>query len=397
MTYAPITPFRRTVTAVHVADLIDDPGPLPDRVSKWDVLRDLGTARSVYGVSDRSLTVLQALLSFHPGADLDGNADLVVFPSNAAICERLNGMASSTMRRHLAALVSAGLLRRKDSPNGKRYVRRDPQGPEAYGLDLTPLVARAAEIASRAAHARAEEAALRRLRTTVSLKRRDLAGLVDYAEGQGLRQGTLDRLGDLAALTTRALRRRTLAAEDLARIEADLDAALAEIKGLIGDSAEDLSINDANIEHHLQNSNTNLSESESRLEQREAEAVGEDPNVPIAEGGEKGRGRPNLPLRVILDACGELQAMTPDPIRTWDDLIRAADTLRPMMGVSLSAWDAAKGVMGPETAATVLAGMLERFQEIRSPGGYLRSLTAQSGNGTFSPGPMIMALTRRAA
>ncbi|MEL7045492.1 MAG: replication initiation protein RepC, partial [Pseudomonadota bacterium] len=46
-------------------------------------------------------------------------------------------------------------------------------------------------------------------------------------------------------------------------------------------------------------------------------------------------------------------------------------------------------------ASIVVTAMLERVDEIRSPGGYLRVLTAKAQAGTFSPGPMVMALLRR--
>ena len=53
--------------------------------------------------------------------------------------------------------------------------------------------------------------------------------------------------------------------------------------------------------------------------------------------------------------------------------------------------------MGPEQAAVVLAAMLERFDDIRSPGGYLRRLGQKADAGAFSCGPMVMALMRKAA
>jgi replication initiation protein RepC len=53
--------------------------------------------------------------------------------------------------------------------------------------------------------------------------------------------------------------------------------------------------------------------------------------------------------------------------------------------------------MGPEEAAVVVVAMLDRFAEIRSPGGYLRSLSAKAKLGEFSCGPMIMALMRKEA
>ena len=55
-------------------------------------------------------------------------------------------------------------------------------------------------------------------------------------------------------------------------------------------------------------------------------------------------------------------------------------------------WD-----MGPEDASIVLVAMLERFTEIKPPGGYLRHLTGKAALGEFSCGPMVMALLRSEA
>jgi replication initiation protein RepC len=65
-----------------------------------------------------------------------------------------------------------------------------------------------------------------------------------------------------------------------------------------------------------------------------------------------------------------------------------------MLGISADAWRAAREAMGDVEAAITLACMLQRAAEIRSPGGYLRSLTAKAQAGAFSPGPMVMALLR---
>jgi hypothetical protein len=58
-----------------------------------------------------------------------------------------HGKAPATLRR-LASLVEAGLIIRRDSPNGKRFARRGQGGEieSAFGFDLTPLIARVAEI-----------------------------------------------------------------------------------------------------------------------------------------------------------------------------------------------------------------------------------------------------------
>jgi replication initiation protein RepC len=63
-----------------------------------------------------------------------------------------------------------------------------------------------------------------------------------------------------------------------------------------------------------------------------------------------------------------------------------------MLGVSPSAWEEARGVMGERAAAITLAAILQRSATINSPGGYLRGLTEKARAGEFSAGPMLMAL-----
>ena len=47
--------------------------------------------------------------------------------------------------------------------------------------------------------------------------------------------------------------------------------------------------------------------------------------------------------------------------------------------------------MGRETAAITVACILQRFTHIGNPGGYLRALSRKAAEGSFSPGPMVMA------
>ena len=234
MEYTPVTPFRRTIDAAilkHQAATQEDLPPAG--ANKWEVLRELAAARVAFGLSDRDLTVLQALVSFHQATILGGNdSELIVHPSNKAICERLNGMPCSTMRRHLSNLVQTGFVVRRDSPNGKRYARRYGDEKVAFGFDLSPLVRRFQEVCEAAETVRAAEERYKRLRATVSLMRRDLAGLAEYGRSLRPDQGVWDQFSDLAALMARDLRRK-LEMEDLRRIEDALGSALDHARSLL--------------------------------------------------------------------------------------------------------------------------------------------------------------------
>lgn len=355
--------------------------PLTDTPNKWEVLRELATARRAYGLSDRDLSVLQALISFHPNPLLSpGDRGLVVHPSNASICERLNGMPCSTMRRHVARLVAAGVIARRDSPNGKRYVRRIGGAKLAFGFDLSPLARRFTEFCATADTIRAEQEALKGLRETVSLMRRDLANLSE--DGAIARPGLApwDAFQDIARLVARDLRRKLDLAE-LTQIENRLAEALNAVKAaltngrevsdavdcpeMIVDETHEPSINNAQIEQHQQNTDPYIHDL-------------------ITVRAEDGRSDPpQVTLRQVLDSCTEYKHFADRPIRNWHDLVSVADTLRPMMGIAPSAWEDAKRHMGPEQAAVVILAMLQRFSSLQNPGGYLRALTLKAAEGLF--------------
>ncbi len=63
-----------------------------------------------------------------------------------------------------------------------------------------------------------------------------------------------------------------------------------------------------------------------------------------------------------------------------------------MLGISPDVWDEAVKHMGAVEAACLIASMLQRAEHIKSPGGYMRSLSRKAKVGAFSTGPMIMAL-----
>ena len=399
MEYTPISPFMRPISHAHLRVIERPEASVPARpVNKWELLRELSKAQAAFGVSERDLTVLQGLLSFFPDDALGGNAEMVVFPSNKAICERLNGMPCSTMRRHLARLVEAGLLQRRDSPNGKRYVRKHGEDRVAFGFDLSPLYCQSEEIARAAEAVREAEERVRRLREVVSLMRRDLAALAEFGDEMQPGLGFWDQLRDKAALTARALRRK-LSIEDLAAYRADLEALLDQARNIIdGPETEEMNTNDAQSERHHHNSNKESIDLEPALEKSGAAAgvPDVDTNEPVADVDEQDtRHLPKIPLHLVIAACPSLKTFYQGEIRHWHQLFDAACHVRPAMGISASAWEEAQRFMGPEQASIVVAAMLERFADIRSPGGYLRALTTKAAAGEFSCGPMVMALIGR--
>jgi replication initiation protein RepC len=391
------TPFgRRTLELAHVASqAAAKERPLDKVVHKWTVFRAVCAAKARLGLTERALAVLDALLTFHPETALTG-ADLVVFPSNEQLALRAHGMPASTLRRHLAVLVDAGVVIRRDSPNGKRYARKGRDGAisQAFGFDLAPLVARADEFEALAEEVRAAERALRLARERITLLRRDVAKMI----ATGIEEGVPTRRGgqgpaDWAELhelyrgvVVRIPRSATLA--ELAPIVEELSLLADGILTLLETHVKLLtpSANESRSERHKQNSNPQpRPELEPGFQESRAAAPTPSPSTPrVAET--------TFPLGMVLDACPDIVDYAKGEISNWRDFVATAAVVRATLGVSPSAWEEAQNVMGERQAATVIAAILQRGAAISSAGGYLRDLTRKAAAGEFSTGPMLMAL-----
>ncbi|RXT15631.1 replication initiation protein RepC [Rhizobium leguminosarum] len=389
--------------------------------SKWKLFRAICEARPALGVTDRALTVLDALLTFYPDDEISEEKGLIVFPSNAQLSLRARGMTPATLRRHLAVLVEAGLILRKDSPNGKRYARRDRAGAigEAFGFSVAPLLARAVEIESLAAQAVANRELLRVTRERLTLCRRDISKLIAAA----LEEGVSGDWEDISVMFRALLARipRVATAEDLAPLLDEMGLLRADVVNMLERriKTKKIDANESQIEHHKQNSNPDSTyELEPSFETKQGEkaAADKDPNAGPSDerrlkqqkpaGGMSNRagvaadpgagpGLKSFPLGLVLQACPSILDYGPGgSIGNWRDLMSAAVVVRSMLGVSPSAYEEACSGMGPENAATVIACILERGGHINSPGGYLRDLTRRTERGEFAIGPMLMALVR---
>ncbi|WP_036288777.1 plasmid replication protein RepC [Methylosinus sp. PW1] len=426
----PTTPFgRRQLSLAMVAsqtateNFAAKPGASETVVHKWRLFRALTEAKEPLGVTDRALSVLHALLSFHQETALSlpekhstsaeaGSASggIVVFPSNKELSIRAHGMAPATLRRHLACLVDAGLIIRRDSPNGKRFARKGQGGAieDAFGFDLAPLVARSSEIENLAEEVRAENRAIALLREKITLTRRDIVKMIETGLGEGVSGDWDDAHQHYATLSARY--GRGLSRADLEALAGELAAQAAEIHKTLEThiKAQNMSGNESHIERHIQNQTTNYSDLEPSLQ--EGRAGPPQPNLeqgrePIEQESKVSADRAltadpkpahrAYPLGMVLEACPDIVDYGPSgEISSWRDLAAAAATVRSALGVSPDAWSQALDVLGEHDAAIVIAAILQRGEEIKSAGGYLRVLTEKARAGEFSLGPVLMALLR---
>jgi replication initiation protein RepC len=395
--HASTTPFgRRPMSLAQVATQASAKARPPEKFAhKWEVFRAICTAKDLIAINERALSVLNALLSFHPETILSGEG-LIVFPSNEQLSLRAHGMAATTLRRQLAALVTAGLIVRRDSPNGKRYARKGRGGEVelAFGFDLAPLVARADEFAALAEQVRADERALKLARERITICRRDIIKMIATGIEEGVQPPQIGSANtgwsDIHVLYQSIASRipRRASRETLEPIADELTLLADEILKSLEDhiKTQNMDANESQNGRHIQNSNTNPpTEFEPDFRRKQAGDLVPVPERPRVPDG-------TFPLGMILDACPDLLDYASTGIANWRDFLATVSTVRPMLGISPSAWEEAQKAMGEVRAAVVVACILQKGTAINSAGGYLRGLTRKTEQGEFSMGPMIMAL-----
>ncbi|GGB06274.1 replication initiation protein [Brucella endophytica] len=381
------TPFgRRSMTLAMLTNQINTQEASKCRaVDKWQVYRWLCEGKAIIGISDRSLAVLNALLTFYPENELAQEHGLVVFPSNAQLALRAHGMADATLRRHLAALVDCGLIIRRDSPNGKRYARKGRGGEidEAFGFSLAPLLARAEEFKQSAEQVRAEVRALHLAREQITLHRRDIQKLIEVAAEERI-TGHWDVLWERFRAVVDAIPRRAdrIELEKIAAELADLRSDVAKLLELHV-NAQNVSGNESQNERQLSNSDTKILIESDLISKKD---LNENP-----VNTQSRRPVEAYSLELVLRACPDISDYAPHGIANWRDLATIAAQVKNYLGISAPVYHEAVQVLGTESTAATIACMLQRVGQISSPGGYLRILTRKARAGEFSVGPMLMA------
>lgn len=213
-------------TRTALAERTNLPCPNP-----YELLGPVRVLKKELDLTSSDLAVLTALISFLP-RERRGNLDsqkialTVVFPSNASLSERANGLDERTLRRSLGRLSAAELIERKSSANGKRFpLRYGGVIKDAFGIDLKPLIQRYDTLAMQASQLTEERAHLRSLKTEALALRASL-----------LRQIGLDeeKLSTLHMIRN-VLRRATLTVDAVLSIISELRALGADTDACYGE------------------------------------------------------------------------------------------------------------------------------------------------------------------
>jgi replication initiation protein RepC len=142
------TGFRRMTPGLLKADRTAEGfAGLPEGVSTpGQLLAALKAAAPRLGIAPRLVHAVDWLFRFTQPQDWGRGGRPVVWPP-ALMQQEALGLSPTQVKETNRRLIELGLVAMKDSPNGKRYGRRDSKGriTEAYGFDLAPIATRHAE------------------------------------------------------------------------------------------------------------------------------------------------------------------------------------------------------------------------------------------------------------
>lgn len=339
----------------------------PNRFTLLDLLR---RAAPAFGIKPTVLATLEAMLSCLP----DSRSHDTVFASNATLAFRRNGITDRTLRRHIAILEDVGFVARKDSPNRKRFTRHDPTTGAIlrFGFDLSPLFARAAEIADVAARSQraSERSRFLRMQLRVAINR----SLIE------------DPLNDVALHAAKALRRK-LSDHELQA----LTSGLPEVRPDFEENNEATSAiatkttatDSQNVRHHHK----------SKKETLDSDKCNEPENV--AQQRRAKTNQTDVTVATLLHACPAAAEFALKQIITVGDVIEHAHTIAPMMGIDRHAISSAVERHGAIGAAITIWGVLQLQPRVHKLGAYFRSITSGQRSAEFDPWAFIAGLARQ--
>ncbi len=157
-------------------------------------------------------------------------------PTTISAAGSSGGVTSLISARNPASIARPTFIRRlrvvvvmKDSPNGKRYGRRDPKGCiiEAYGFDLSPLASRYAEFQATAEAGREERARLQALKRRATIARNGIRQLLETAVEQRITGGDWEAHRAASSSACRGIAGRSGSVE--------MDMAVAKLERIQGD------------------------------------------------------------------------------------------------------------------------------------------------------------------
>jgi replication initiation protein RepC len=381
------------------------------------VLAAFKAAAPYLGLRPNVVHAIDWLFRFTDPLDWQPSSRPIVWPS-AAMQQQELGLGPSQAKNLNRHLVELGLVVMRDSPNGKRYGRRDPQGRivEAYGFDLSPLASRCAEFRAQAEAGREERARVQALRRRATIARNGIRQLLETAVEQRIAGRDWEAHQEAASAASRGLAalgssvEMGMAVARLERLQSDmrryLEATLEVVASRAESQCSPMNNNPKEPENwpHITTTNQFLNLKDTVIASKKSSSlrVSSGENHP-SSGFVNHTGNHRTPsaqhgLGKVRTDSGSLLKITPvelvklaprlksylnNQAPSWPEIVDAADWLRDEMGISKHIWGDACLAMGREQAAIAVAIVSAKppahFRG--SPGGYFHGMVSKAKAG----------------
>jgi replication initiation protein RepC len=401
----PPTGFRRwSPNLLKTERTADAFAGLPQGVTvPGQLLAAIKEAAPLIGISPRLVHAVDWLFRFTQPQDWQAGSRPIVWPS-ARMQQQSLGLSPTQAKWINRRLVELGLVSMKDSPNGKRYGKRDPKGRlvEAYGFDLSPLAARYAEFRRLAEQGRAERLAMGRLRRRATIAKKAIIQILETAAEYGLEGeewAVLRHDSQAIGRALKAIERSDEMEVGVISLERRQRLGRERLEGLLGTVDSDPK-GPENRPHYNNYKPTPDPEQDTVIAANEcsggaAEGVPQYRPPERRERSDKGMVHGIAPDELVRLAP-KLKPYLRRPNPTWPEIVDAAEWLRHDLGVSKSLWGDACLAMGRDLAAVALAIVSTKEAEHfrTSPGGYFHGMIAKARAGELHLERTIWAMRR---
>ncbi|NTA59818.1 replication protein C [Agrobacterium tumefaciens] len=381
-------------------------------VTRTMALQVAKRAAAAMGLKSTKIAMIDQLFAFTKPRDwTDEGVRPVIWPSNETLARRL-GITISTMKHHLTGLQNAGLVGYSDHPTYQRKGIRDNDGRiiQAYGIDLSPLITRYAELLELAETAEHQARLRQKLSYQRTSLRREIEAIIHSAIERGA--GSRDTWQSIRARYDRLRERQTSdnmdRAETIEALEVLRDEAESAFEELFDSRNFDSAVS---IFRPLQTT-ADLPQSESCKDERNcasaqsvdflgasgAMALEEKPDREARRVQEGQNDIENISLPLIRDACPQLATWLPHALGHWSTLRRAGSELCTLVSINPQVYREAQDLLGPDLAVVALALTVERTArgDVTNPGGYLRTLSKRGQAGALHLSRSLFALAAQA-
>lgn len=348
----------------------------PYSTEKTDLFEASRLAAQALCLSPGSRYILDQLCGVYGGEPIEGR--LLVWPSNEFL-EKKTGIPERSIRFALRNLIDQGIIAVKDSPNGKRFAQRAPNGQivRAFGFDLSPLINRVGEFRQKVLELQTRKQEREVTFDEMTIHRRSaqeaLRALV-LILGDAECSKLTDRALELARVTPRRSSKGSADGfkDAWKSLREELEAAYHTATG------------GNNCRHKDTNNYTPDQSCNNGIEDGDAEAP-----------------KPGTDVRDLVKACPDAIDFMGE-ISSDRELVAAAARYRGGFGVNVSAWEEACREIGPLAAAAVFVYVLQvqirpapGAQQIKNVGGYYRAMCRLIREGKVDLANEIQKLVKR--